>query len=250
MRLIKTLVHLHTDYSYDSDISLERLARYVEEENIGCVAITDHDTIEGAQRFRRMTSARVIIGEEITTTDGHLIGLFLTERVAPGMSAEDTAAAIRAQGGIVLLPHPFVRAFSCGLLDRAHDIAHLVDAVEVNNAQNVRRRPDREAERFADRHDLPGYVGADSHMSLSIAPCYQYMADFDGPEQFVRSLRTAKLVRGIHPLAFFVATGLRLLAHLAGLPLGGGFGANFEPAGEPAAALVPVPARVQRSTRI
>ena len=77
---IKTLIHLHTDYSYDSDISLPTLADFVQRERIGCVAVTDHDTIVGAQRFRHETDAKVIVGEEVSTRDGHLIGLFLDER--------------------------------------------------------------------------------------------------------------------------------------------------------------------------
>ena len=229
MRRVKTLIHLHTDYSYDSDISLDILVHFLSTENIGCIAVTDHDTIEGARRLRHLTDATVIVGEEVSTRDGHLIGLFLRERVRPGMPARDTAIAIRGQGGLVLLPHPFVRALSCGLGAASWEILDLVDAVEVNNAQNVLRRPDRAAERFAGVVGLPGYVGADSHMATSIAPCYQIMPAFDGPAEFLKSLRSAELCPGRHPLGFFVATGCRLIRHYAGLSLSGGFGAMHRP---------------------
>lgn len=229
MNRIKTLIHVHTDYSYDSDISLEILARFVAAEGIGAVAVTDHDAIAGAVRFQRMTDAKVIIGEEVSTRDGHLLGLFLHERVQPGMSARDTAKVIRAQGGLVLLPHPFVRAFSCGLGEVAGRIVDLIDAVEVNNAQNLPRRPDRLAERFARTHGLPKFAGADTHMRMSIAPCYQMMPDFTSPADFLESLRAAELVRGRHPLSYFAATGYRLVRHLVGLSLAGGFGANCRP---------------------
>ena len=96
MRLIKTLIHLHTDYSYDSDISLDTLVRSIEAEGVGCVAVTDHDTIAGALQLRRRTNAKVVVGEEVTTRDGHLIGLFLHERVRPGMSARDTVRGFDA----------------------------------------------------------------------------------------------------------------------------------------------------------
>lgn len=226
MKRIKTLIHLHTDYSYDSNISLDTLAAFVESESIGCVAVTDHDSIEGALALRHRTDAQVIVGEEITTRDGHLIGLFLESHIRPGMSATDTAEAIRDQGGLVLLPHPFVRIFGCGLREKSWDILHWLDAVEVNNGQNALRRPDRAAERFADSHGLVKYVGADSHMTLSIAPCYQYMDSFSGPAGFLQSLATAELIRGKHSLAFFAATGWRLMRHYLGLPLGGDFGVN------------------------
>ena len=242
MGRVKTLLHLHTDYSYDSDISLDILVRFVEAEGIGCVAVTDHDTIDGALRFRRRTQAQVIVGEEVSTRDGHLIGLFLQERVRPGMSARQTAETIREQGGLVLLPHPFVQAFSCGLGDVSWQIVDLVDAVEVNNAQNFLRRPDRRARRFADRHELVKFVGADSHMSMSIAPCYQMMPDFDGPEAFLESLQSAELIRGRHPLAYFAATGYRLVRYYIGLSLSGGFGANCRRG--PVATPEPIPVRV------
>ena len=229
MHRVNTLIHLHTDYSYDSDISLDILARFLSTEGIDCIAVTDHDTIEGARRLRHLTDATVIVGEEISTRDGHLIGLFLCERVRPGMSARDTAVAIQGQGGLVLLPHPFVRALSCGLGKASWEIVDLVNAVEVNNAQNVLRRPDREAEGFAQATGLPGYVGADSHMAMSIAPCYQIMPAFDGPAEFLNALRSAELCPGRHPLGFFVATGYRLICHYAGLPLSGGFGAKCRP---------------------
>lgn len=227
MAHLKTLIHLHTDYSYDSDISLESLARFIEAEGVRCVAITDHDTIEGARRFRHMTNARVIIGEEVTTRDGHLIGLFLRERVRPGMTARDTAIAIREQGGLVLLPHPFIKAFRCGLGEVSERIVDRLDAVEVNNAQNILRRPDRLADRFADRHNIAKFVGADAHMTSSIAPCYQMMPDFSGSRDFVPALRASVLTRGRHPLAYFAATGYRLMRNRAGLSTHSGFGANF-----------------------
>lgn len=239
MPQIKTLIHLHTDYSYDSDITLDALARFVAAEGIGCVAVTDHDCIEGAMRFRQLTDAKVIIGEEVSTRDGHLIGLFLEEHVRAGMSAQDTALAIREQGGLVLLPHPFIRAIGCGLGSVSWKIAHLVDAVEVNNGQNLLRTPDRRAERFADRLGLIKYVGADSHMTMSIAPCYQEMGDFTTPQAFLSALASANLVRGRHPLKFFAATGYRLVLHGLGLPLPGEFGLNFHAAGRaPAVATV------------
>ncbi len=229
MNRIKTLIHLHTDYSYDSDISLDQLARFVAEDDIDCITITDHDTIAGAQRFQNETDAKVVVGEEVSTRDGHLIGLFLEQRIRPGMSARDTALAIREQGGLVLLPHPFVRAFSCGLGETGGTMVDLIDAVEINNAQNFLRRPDRQAARFADQHGLVKYVGADSHMAFSIAPCYQFMADFASPASFLDSLSQASLIPGRHPLSYFAATGYRLMRYYMGLSLAGDFGVNHRP---------------------
>ncbi len=203
MRRLKTLIHIHTDYSPDSNISPESLVAVAERQGIGCVAVTDHDTIDGALHVRDITDIQVIIGEEVTTRDGDMIGLFLHAPVRPGMSARDTAVAIREQGGLVFVPHPFLRMLGCGLGEKTHEIADLVDAVEVNNAQNLLSRPDRMADRLADQLGLPKYVGADSHMDSSIAPCFQTMRDFSGPADFLDALRDARRYPGRHPLHYF-----------------------------------------------
>jgi predicted metal-dependent phosphoesterase TrpH len=218
MKQIKTVIHIHTEYSSDCDVSLEALAWSVVNERIGCVAITDHDTIEGAVRFREMTNAEVIVGEEISTREGHLIGLFLQERIPPGLGVRETALAIREQGGLVLVPHPFVRVFSCGLRDHLDLIADMIDAVEINNAQNLRRRPDRRARRYAQEMGLVSYVGADTHLVGTLAPCFQLMRPFTGPADFLDALAAAELWPGRHSLRYFVTMAHKIAWMAAGLP--------------------------------
>jgi hypothetical protein len=229
MRTLKTLIHVHTDYSFDCDVSLETLAWSVANERIGCIAITDHNTIDGALRFRGMTDARVIVGEEISTTQGHLIGLFLKSRVAPGLSVRDAALAIRAQGGLVLAPHPFVRLAGCGLRRAAWDIIDLIDAVEIQNAQNVLPHPDWQACRFVEETGRIGYVGADTHRVGTLAPCYQVLRDFAGPADFLDALASAELCMGYHSLRYRAAMALQAVRSLAGVPLPDSFGANARP---------------------
>ena len=240
MGLIKTLIHVHTNYSFDSSTAPEALARFAERENIGCIAVTDHDTIEGAKHLAAITDAKVIIGSEITTREGDLIGLFLERPIDPGMSARDTARAIREQGGLVLLPHPFIKLFGCGLGKTAWRIADLIDAVEVCNAQNIVAIPDRKADRFADRLGLAKFVGSDSHVDASIAPCYQLMGDFTTPADFLDALRAAEPKPGRHPLWYFAAAAYRIVLAATGLPLPPGFGANHQPITESDPVLAPV----------
>ena len=229
MRHSKTLIHIHTNYSYDSDIALRKLVRFAEENGFGCLAVTDHDTIEGAQRMRSMTDLRVIVGEEISTTDGHLIGLFLEERIRPGMSARATALAIKEQGGLVLTPHPFNKLFGCGIGKAAWDMLELIDAVEINNAQNAQPLPDWAAARFARSAGLTAYVGADSHRQSSIAPCHQVMRPFDGPADFLTALQEATLVPGRHPFSYFAEMGYQIVRHVARAGLPAAIGRNAEP---------------------
>lgn len=227
MGRLKTLIHIHTDYSFDSDISIDALAGFARSHGLGCLAVTDHDTIEGARRLADRGDVNVIVGSEVSTRDGHLIGLFLTEDVPPSMSARETAIAIREQGGLVLLPHPFVTIVNVALGRRAYDIADLIDAVEVNNAQNALAGPDRKAEAFADELGLPRFVGADTHSVRSIAPCYQMMPEFNGPDDFLPALRSAELIRGRHTFRYFVDLAGRTVLRMFGLPLPRGFGTEF-----------------------
>lgn len=212
-RTMKTLIHVHTNYSYDSDIPVEALADFVLREEIDCIAVTDHDTIEGAVRLQAMTDCRVIVGEEVSTRDGHLIGLFLKHHVEPGMSAMDTARAIRDQGGLVLVPHPFIRSFGCGLRKKTVEIAEFIDAVEIFNSQNLSPLADWEAIRFAKKRELPTFVGSDSHSTMSIAPAYQMMPAFDSPEEFLISLQSAVFTRRLHPARYFVIAAGKLIRY-------------------------------------
>lgn len=229
MQRVKTLIHVHTDYSFDSNISLDVLADHLRREQIEIVGITDHDTIEGALRLRDRLGETVIVGEEVTTLDGHLIGLFIERHVEPGRPARETAESIREQGGLVLVPHPFVGAFGCGLRDVCDDIVDLIDAVEVFNSQNLSDAADAKAVRFAELHGLTTFVGADSHMRTSISPTFQLMPKATSPAAFLRSLEYAEFVTRRHPPAFFAATAYRLARHYAGLRLPAGFGANHAP---------------------
>lgn len=229
MHRVKTLIHVHTDYSFDSNISLDVLADHLRRERIDVVGITDHDTIEGALRLRDKLGEGVIVGEEITTLDGHLIGLFLERHVEPARPARETAESIREQGGLVLVPHPFVGAFGCGLREVCDDIVDLIDAVEVFNSQNLSDAADAKAIRFADRHKLATFVGADSHMRTSISPTFQLMPKATSPDAFLRALESVEFVTRRHPPAFFAATAYRLARHYAGLRLPAGFGVNHAP---------------------
>ncbi len=142
------------------------------------LAITDHERIDGAQRARDMADGRlhIIVGEEIHTEDGDLLGLFLGSPVPPGMSAAETASAIRDQGGLVGLPHPFDNFRSSGGSQaeaaerKLEALAAIVDYVETHNARAY-RDANPLAAAFAQRHGLPGVASSDAHsiMELGIA---------------------------------------------------------------------------------
>lgn len=208
--LIRTAIHFHTHYSFDSNRSPRSIVETAAREGIDCVAITDHDSIEGAIEARELAKqgvgggrVRVIVGEEIASHDGHIIGLFLTHKIEPGQSAEDTIADIRAQGGVALAPHPFCTLCDNSLGSNIERVAHLLDGVEVHNAQNPLPWQDAAAARFAAQRNMTAYVGCDGHIDGPLAPAYQIMPDFHSPRSFLESLRQAQLVAKRYGPAYF-----------------------------------------------
>ena len=220
VHLLKTVFHIHTDYSDDSDNTIEHLLDAAGRLGVHALAVTDHDTIDGARQLaaRAPRGLKVIVGQEISTAGGHLIGLFLREPIAPGLSPRATARDIRRQGGLVVAPHPFNTIFSCGLREAVYDILDLIDIVEISNAQNLLPWPNRRSQRFAARYSFPAIVGSDTHHRDSLCSCYQLMPLFDGPAAFLASLGRAVLATGRHPLGYFVRSALVIARSRLGLP--------------------------------
>lgn len=209
MGRLKTVIHLHSDYSFDSNSSPRSILKAARREGVDCVALTDHDEIAGAIALQALGGVRVIIGEEISSAAGHIIGLFLHERVSPGMSATDTLNAIHDQGGVALAPHPFCTLCEGSLGENLESLADRLDAIEVHNAQNLLPWQDRQAADFATQHEVTGYVGSDGHIRGRIAPAFQIMEDFSSPEEFLMSLRSARLIRGRFGPLYFLQMGAR-----------------------------------------
>ena len=210
MNRIKVAIHLHTHYSHDSNMSPAALVAAACRQGIDCLAVTDHNSIEGALQAKNSGEIRVIIGEEISSTDGHLIGLFLKEAIPPKLSGIETCAAIHEQGGLALAPHPFCILCENSLQSSVHALLDQLDAIEVYNAQNPLPWEDRRAGKLALRTGLPGYVGMDAHLRwLPLA--YQRMDDFKTPPDFLRSLKKANLYKARVGFRYYCLMGLRHL---------------------------------------
>jgi predicted metal-dependent phosphoesterase TrpH len=188
---------LHTVWSGDSSTTLDLLAARVAAVGLDVVCITDHHTLEGALRaVERGIGARVVVGEEVRTHDGELIGLFLTERIPYVLPAAEVVARIRDQGGLVYAPHPLDRhrrgVGESGLAELA--ASGSLDVIEVFNAK-VRDPCDNErAAEAARRLGLPGGAGSDAHDPEGVGAACLEMPDFDGPAGFLASLRSARVV--------------------------------------------------------
>ncbi len=165
-----------------------------ERKGITCLAVTDHNTIHGALAVKEIAPFRVIVGEEIRSAEGEIIGLFLSEEVPPGLSAQDTIERIRAQGGLVSLPHPTDRfRGGVGAEGLAH-LAPLVDIVEVMNARTTLGRDNDEAARLAGEHGLVAVAVSDAHSPWEIGRVYVEAPDYEGAQEFLEALRWGTLV--------------------------------------------------------
>ena len=201
-------MHMHTEYSRDSRVPLAEFTDLARKAQLGAVCITDHDTIEGGLRLREMaTGLQVIVGEEITTADGELVGLYLETRVAPGLTAEHTIELIHEQGGLAYVPHPFSRNrrrhLRHSVLER---VAPTLDIVEVFNAREVASASNLRALEFARQHSLPGGVGSDSHRPIEIGRAYVDVAPFVTPQELVVALRDGKVTGTLSGLGIHVRT--------------------------------------------
>jgi len=201
-------MHMHTEYSRDSRVALADFAELARTAQLGAVCITDHDTIEGGLRLREMgTGLQVIVGEEITTADGELVGLYLEKRVAPGQSAERTIDLVHEQGGLAYVPHPFSRNRRRHLRRAVlESVAAKLDIVEVFNAREVASSSNVRALEFARQHSLPGGVGSDSHRAIEIGRAYIDIAPFVTPQELLVALREGKVTGTLSGFAIHVRT--------------------------------------------
>jgi predicted metal-dependent phosphoesterase TrpH len=188
---IRVDTHTHSEYSPDSRTPLADQARAVREAGIDVVCATDHNTIDGALRLRELADGfRVIIGEEISTREGEIIGLFLDRAIPRDLTGEETIARIHEQGGVAIVPHPFsinrryhIRRVS---LDR---LRSSLDAIEVFNAREALGLENRRAAAYAAAHDMVRAAGSDAHRAAEIGRAFVEMPDFADRDGFLESLR-------------------------------------------------------------
>ena len=199
-------LHMHTSWSHDCSIEVDDLLDHAESIGLGGIAVTDHNVFGGALEAVEASRARdlvVIPGEEVKTDrQGEVIGLFLEEEIPRGMSFADTLAAIREQGGLVYLPHPFDRLHAIADPATLHRHIAEIDVLEVFNARLLRDSFNDEAVRFARKYRLLEGAGSDAHVLQGVGTGAVRMRRFDGPEEFLLSLRSAEILRRPKSLAY------------------------------------------------
>lgn len=199
-------LHMHTSRSHDCSIPVSELLDHAESEGLGAIAVTDHNVLAGALEAVELARKRELIvvpGEEVKTdTQGEVIGLFLREEIPRGMPFADTLAAIREQGGLVYLPHPFDRMHAIPDPVTLHRHLSEIDIFEVYNARLLFDGYNDEALRFARKYGVLAGAGSDAHVLQGVGTGALRMRRFHGPEEFLLSLRTAEVLRRPKSLAY------------------------------------------------
>jgi hypothetical protein len=200
-------LHMHTNHSPDCATPVDTLLETAKARGLDAVAVTDHNVITGALEAReRAQGIKVIVAEEIKTArQGEVIGLFIEEHIPRGLSLSETIHEIRRQGGLVYVPHPFDRLHSVPGYEHLLEEVKQVDAIEVFNPRVAIPAWNEEAARFAAKYRLAAGAGSDSHVAQALGSVRIRMRDFDGPEEFLASLRDADIVRKRQSLLYVQA---------------------------------------------
>ena len=213
--LIDVDLHMHTDHSGDCVTPVDVLLATARDQGLGAIAVTDHNEVSGALDARSKAAeygVKVIVGEEVKTAgQGEVIGLFVEERIPRGMSLEETIAAIRAQGGLVYVPHPFDRLHSVPDYEHLLAVVDDIDAIEVFNPRIAIPAFNEEAVRFAAKYRIVGGAGSDAHVAQGLGEVRIRMRDFDGPQEFLESLRDADIIGRPSSLYYAQVQALKFL---------------------------------------
>ena len=209
--LIDVDLHMHTDHSSDCATPVEVLIAEARQRGLGAIAVTDHNEISGALEARaKAVGVQIIVGEEVKTAgQGEVIGLFIEEKIPRGMTLQETIAEIKRQGGLVYVPHPFDRMHSVPDYEHLLTVIDDVDAIEVFNPRIAIAEFNEEAVRFAAKYRIPAGAGSDAHVPQGLGSVRIRMRGFDGPDEFLQSLRDADIIR--NPASLLYVQALKFL---------------------------------------
>jgi predicted metal-dependent phosphoesterase TrpH len=192
--LLRCEFHCHTRYSKDSLTTPEALLAACRRKGLDRVVVTDHNTIAGALHAKKLDPGRVIVGEEIMTTQGELLAAYMQEEIPPGLTPAETIRRLRDQGAFISVSHPFdaTRKGHWRLPDLL-EIAPLVDAIEVFNARCILAEYNHQAAGFAREHAPGGTAGSDAHVTWELGRAAMLLPPFDDAASLRAALPTARM---------------------------------------------------------
>ena len=211
--MLKADFHIHSNYSRDCAMPLEQIIRKCQDKGINCIALTDHGNADGALRLQQIAPFTVIVGQELLTPDGEIMGLFLKETIPSGLSPAEAVSRIKAQGGLAGVPHPFdsMRGLK---RDTLESLLPQMDFLEVFNSRSLFGSNNTRAKRLVSQLGLLATAGSDAHTPGEIGKAYVEMPEFAGKEDFKKSLAQGKIVgQRSSPLVHLATTMANLKQH-------------------------------------
>jgi predicted metal-dependent phosphoesterase TrpH len=213
-------LHNHTAFSLDGVLSPLELLVEAASHGLSCIAVTDHDTIEGALEGLALAGSdaslpRVIPGLELSTQAGEIIGLYVEQYIPPRLPIDEAVKRIRVQGGLVYLPHPFDR-LRRGTVD-AHErerVAALCDIIEVVNGRSLGPWCSRKAEDLARRRGKPRGAGSDAHRAAEVGLAYVVVDALPTRDTLVSLLEHGSVGDGLNPREYTLNWGFQGLSSL------------------------------------
>jgi predicted metal-dependent phosphoesterase TrpH len=190
---VRVDLHLHSRYSHDGQSSLEDLIRRCAKCGLDRIALTDHNTVEGALALAKMAPELTIVGEEAKTREGEVIGLFLTGRIPPYLAPEDVMDMIHDMGGLTYMPHPLDRHRSHFSAERIVELGGRIDIIETYNAW-CDPGENRAAAHFAKELGKVAATGSDAHAAHELGHSWMEIEEYESPQDFLEKLRGARHV--------------------------------------------------------
>lgn len=192
--MYKVDLHTHSHASPDGGITPEQYAHALSTGQLDLIAITDHNTIDAALQVQQQLGDKIIVGEEIMTVDGEIIGLYLTEPIESGLSAQETCRRIKAQRGIVYIPHPF-ETMRKGLHPaKLEEIRSLIDIIEVCNGRAFLQNRGSNAVVWSKLNHIPGAASSDAHGKRGLGKTYTRCKELPTKSSLVQQVQAATLM--------------------------------------------------------
>lgn len=189
--MFKVDLHTHSIASHDGGISALQYERALNTGLLDMIAITDHNTTEFALQMQQQLGDRIIVGEEIMTTRGEIIGLYLTQTIPSGLTPTETIEQIRSQGGIVYVPHPFETIRSGLSPSVLEEIASTIDLIEICNGRAFLQNRSSQTVVWSRLNNVTGAASSDAHGSLGLGKTYSSLPEIPTKENLIELLQRA-----------------------------------------------------------
>lgn len=217
MQKWKIELHCHTAASKDSLVKVKKLINVARNRGIQRLAITDHNTIQGALYAKTIDPELIIIGEEILTTKGELLAFFVKEEIPKGLNPLEAISALRDQNAFISVSHPFDRLRHGWELEDLREITPLIDAIEIFNARSFTTSINDKAKEYARENNLLGTVGSDAHLLVEVGTATQLVKPFSDRDTFKQSLLSSEPIEEYSsPTVRFGSTYAKLVKKIFG----------------------------------